>query len=151
MAAPSARSATRRSCLVRAPARRRRGPRRAGLIRGVSSCSSRNGFCYSLLLSYFFAGASLGCSLFVAPFPERVGEGVILGEADLVARLLEQGGGEAGEGAFHVDRVGKVGGDLHVLGEQAEREAGRERAGNHVLLHDILGVEIGRAAGRERE
>src|SRR5262249_40945421 len=117
----------------------------AGLVQASAAASTIDPRCFMLvppemlLLSgiTFSAAASFGGGFFLAPFPERVGKRVVLAEADLVACFLEQRGREAGQGAFHVDRVGKVGSDLHVLGEQPEREARRERAGNDVLLHDV--------------
>ena len=61
---------------------------------------------------------------------------------DRLARSQDQVAARAHERRIDLDVLGKVGGDLDVLGEQAERELSRERAANHLLLERIGRGEV---------
>ena len=67
---------------------------------------------------------------------------MVLLAADGVARLAPESGTRRPIGAFTPICSRQVGGDLDVLRQQPEREAGGEGAAQHVLLDQVLAAKL---------
>src|SRR5262245_46145597 len=76
----------------------------------------------------------------------RPGPRMILFSPDGIARLAPEIADQAPERRIYADLARQIGGDLDVLRQQTEREAGGEGSAEHVLLDEIFASEA--APGR---